>query len=155
MGIEEKLLKLNIVLPDVNKPTGSFVPAILFENILFSSGQLPRIQGVVSDQFTGKMGDNIPIEQGYEAARLCAINLLAAVKNEVGSLEKVERIVKLNGYINATSDFIDTTKVMNGASDLLLDIFGEKGKHARSAVGVQSLPFNAICEVEMIVQLKD
>lgn len=154
MSIAERLTELHIVLPPANTPQGSYVPAVSFGNILFSAGQVARENGVVSKKYRGKMGDTISLDVGYEAARICAINCLAAIQQELGSLDKVERIVKVTGFINATADFMDNAKVLNGASDLLLKIFGDSGRHARSAIGVQALPAGAVCEVEMIVQLK-
>lgn len=151
--IQERLKELGIELQKVNKPVGSYVPGVRVGKLLYSSGHVPRIDGKVSHK--GKMAPDTPIEHGYMAARNCAITCLSSISHVLGGLENIERIVKVNGYVNATPDFTDTPKVLNGASDLLLEIFGEKGKHARTAVGVATLPEGATCEIEMVVEVKE
>ena len=139
MNVRERLKELGIELPSANKPTGSYVPAAASGEIVFSSGQTPRVNGEI--KYTGKMGDveGPSIEDGYAAARICAINCLAAIDSVVG-LDNVKRILKVTGFINAVPGFTQTAKVLNGASDFILQVFGDPGRHARSAVGIQSLP---------------
>jgi enamine deaminase RidA (YjgF/YER057c/UK114 family) len=149
--IEEKLKKMGIVIPEAAKPVAAYVPGVLENGYVYTSGQLPSVSGVIRK---GKLGDTITIEEGYEAAKICAINCLAVVKSLVGDLDKVERIVKVVGFVNSTPDCDNQPKVINGASELLGKIFDEAGAHARSAVGVASLPLGACCEVEMIVKVK-
>ena len=150
--IQNRLAELQISLPQPPKPSGSYIPASVAGNLLFCSGQVPRVNGVV--QYEGKMGEDGTMENAYAAARICAINCLAAIEAAVG-LERVEKIVKVNGYVNTAPGFRSTPKCINGASDLFLAVFGDRGRHARSAVGVQTLPDNAIVEIEMIVLLKE
>lgn len=149
--IEEKLKEMGIVIPEAAKPVAAYVPGVLENGYVYTSGQLPSVSGVVRK---GKLGDNLTVEEGYEAAKICAINCLAVVKSLVGDLDKVERIVKVVGFVNSTPDCESQPKVINGASELLGKIFDEAGAHARSAVGVASLPLGACCEVEMIVRVK-
>jgi enamine deaminase RidA (YjgF/YER057c/UK114 family) len=149
--IEEKLKKMGIVIPEAAKPVAAYVPGVLENGYVYTSGQLPSVSGVVRK---GKLGDNLTVEEGYEAAKICAINCLAVVKSLVGDLDKVERIVKVVGFVNSTPDCESQPKVINGASELLGKIFDEAGAHARSAVGVASLPLGACCEVEIIVKIK-
>lgn len=149
--IEEKLKEMGIVIPEAAKPVAAYVPGVLENGYVYTSGQLPSVSGVVRK---GRLGDNLTVEEGYEAAKLCAINCLAVVKSLVGDLDKVERIVKVVGFVNSTPDCESQPKVINGASELLGKIFDEAGAHARSAVGVASLPLGACCEVEMIVKIK-
>jgi len=149
--IEEKLKEMGIVIPEAAKPVAAYVPGVLENGYVYTSGQLPGVSGVVRK---GKLGDNLTVEEGYEAAKICAINCLAVVKSLVGDLDKVERIVKVVGFVNSTPDCESQPKVINGASELLGKIFDEAGAHARSAVGVASLPLGACCEVEMIVKVK-
>lgn len=149
--IEEKLKEMGIVIPEAAKPVAAYVPGVLENGYVYTSGQLPSVSGVVRK---GKLGDNLTVEEGYEAAKICAINCLAVVKSLVGDLDKVERIVKVVGFVNSTPDCESQPKVINGASELLGKIFDEAGAHARSAVGVASLPLGACCEVEMIVKIK-
>jgi len=149
--IEEKLKEMGIVIPEAAKPVAAYAPGVLENGYVYTSGQLPSVSGVVRK---GKLGDNLTVEEGYEAAKICAINCLAVVKSLVGDLDKVERIVKVVGFVNSTPDCESQPKVINGASELLGKIFDEAGAHARSAVGVASLPLGACCEVEMIVKVK-
>lgn len=149
--IEEKLKEMGIVIPEAAKPVAAYVPGVLENGYVYTSGQLPSVSGVVRK---GKLGDNLTVEEGYEAAKICAINCLAVVKSLVGDLDKVERIVKVVGFVNSTPGCESQPKVINGASELLGKIFDEAGAHARSAVGVASLPLGACCEVEMIVKVK-
>lgn len=148
---EENLKKSGITLPVPQKPVANYVNAVRTGNLIYLSGKGPtKADGT---NITGKLGKELTIEQGYEAARITGINQLAVLKAELGSLNKVKRIVKVLGMVNCTGDFTDQPKVINGFSDLMVEIFGEKGKHARSAVGMNGLPTNIAVEVEMIVEV--
>ena len=153
MRIEAELEKLGLKLPDSPTPVANYVPAVRVGPLLFLSGHVPRLGNEI--KFKGKVGRDLSVEEGYEAARLAVLNCLATIKNSVGDLDRVERIVKLLGFVNAPEGFLETPKVLNGASDLLVQLYGEKGRHARSAVGTSSLPHDIAVEIEMIVQLKD
>jgi enamine deaminase RidA (YjgF/YER057c/UK114 family) len=150
---ESRLKEKGITLTTPSKPVANYVNAVRVGNLLYLAGKGPtRADGT---NVTGKIGKDLTIEQGYEAARLTAINHLSVLKAELGSLNKVKRIVKVLGMVNCTEDFKDQPKVINGYSDLMVEIFGEKGKHARSAVGMNSLPMNIAVEVEVIVEIED
>jgi enamine deaminase RidA (YjgF/YER057c/UK114 family) len=146
--IEEKLASLGITLPVPPEPAGSYLPVVLSGNLVFVAGQIPMEGKQV--KFRGKVDS---IEIGQEAARLCTINALAQLKSSLGSLDRIKRVIKVTGFVNSDPSFADHAKVINGASDLLVNIFGEKGKHARSAVGVSSLPLNSTVELEFIVEV--
>lgn len=150
---EDKLKELKIELPVVGKPIANYVNAVRAGNLLFLAGKGPSKPD--GTYITGKLGKDLTIEQGYEAARLTAINHLAVLKSELGSLNKVKRIVKVLGMVNCTDDFKDQPKVINGYSDLLVEIFSDKGKHARSAVGMCSLPMGMSVEVEVVVEIEE
>ena len=150
---EANLKAKGIVLPPVQKPVANYVNAVRVGNLLYLSGKGPTNPD--GSFITGKVGKDLTIEQGYQAARSTAINHLAVIKAELGSLNKVKRIVKVLGMVNCTEDFKDQPKVINGYSDLMLEIFGEKGKHARSAVGMYALPFGTAVEVEVIVEVEE
>jgi enamine deaminase RidA (YjgF/YER057c/UK114 family) len=149
---EQKLKEKGIVLPAPSKPVANYVNAVRTGNLIFLAGKGPKKAD--GTDIIGKVGKDLTIEEGYEAAKLVAINQLAALKAEIGDLSKVKRIVKVLGMVNCESNFTDHPKVINGFSDFLVEIFGEKGKHARSAVGMGSLPGNISVEVEMIVEIK-
>jgi len=149
--IEEKLSSLGITLPSPPAPAGSYVPVVISGNLAFVAGQIPLEAGQV--KFRGKVGKDLPIETGQEAARLCTVNALAQLKSALGSLDRIKRVVKVTGFVNCEPSFADQPKVINGASDLLVQVFGEKGKHARAAVGVSSLPMQSAVEVEFIVEI--
>ena len=149
---EEKLTAKGIQLPKVSGPVANYVNVVRVDHLLFLSGKGPVLPD--GKYVTGKLGKDLTIEQGYEAARLTALVQIAVLKNELGDLRKVKRIVKVLGMVNSDSNFTDQPKVINGFSDLIVEIFGEKGKHARSAVGVASLPFNTAVEVELIVEVE-
>jgi len=153
MKIEQKIEKLGYRIPKAPKPLGSYVPAVRIGNLLFVGGKIPLVEGQL--RYKGKVGKDLGIEEGYEAAKICALNLLSVVKDELGDLDKVQRIIKVTGYINSSSGFTEQPKVLNGASELLLEVFGDKGKHARAAIGVSELALDAPLEVEMIVGVKD
>lgn len=149
---EAKLKELGLVLPQVPKPVASYIPTLMISDLLFTSGTLPMKDGKVA--YTGKMGEGKnTIEVGYEASRLATLNSLSAVKEALGSLSKVKRLVKVTGYVNSNNGFTDQPKVINGASDLLVNVFGESGKHVRAAIGVAELPLNALVEIEFIYQI--
>ena len=151
MSIEAKLKTLGIELPAAPKPVANYVPVVRAGDLLFLSGVLPSREGQLI--LAGKLGQGITIEQGMEAAKVAALNALAIVRGEVGSLDKVKRIVKMVGHIASAPGFTDQPQVLNGASDLLVQIFGETGKHARVAVGAAELPRQAPVEIELIVQV--
>ena len=149
---EARLKEKGIVLVEPGKPIANYVRAVRVGNLLFLAGSGPlKSDGTY---ITGKVGKDLTIEQGYEAARLTAINHIAVLKAELGDLGKVKRIVKVLGMVNCTEDFYDQPKVIYGYSDLMVEIFGEKGKHARSAVGMYALPMNIAVEVEVIVEVE-
>lgn len=147
--IEEKLKTLEIILPIPPTPAGSYVPAIKTGNLLFISGQIPMEDGKVI--FTGKVTDD-NIETAKKSAKMCAINLLAQMKRELGSLDKVTKIVRISGFVNSDPEFYQHPKIINAASDLFFEIFGDKGKHSRIAVGVSCLPLNSMTEIDAIVE---
>lgn len=146
--IEEKITSLGISLPVPPEPAGSYVPVIVSNNFAFVAGQIPTEGKQV--KFRGKVDS---IATGQEAARLCTINALAQLKLQLGTLDKIKQVVKVTGYVNCDPSFTDHPKVINGASDLLVDIFGERGKHARAAVGVNSLPLDSAVEIEFTVEV--
>jgi enamine deaminase RidA (YjgF/YER057c/UK114 family) len=150
---ETRLKEKGIVLNTPGKPVANYVNAVRVGNLLYLAGKGPTKPD--GSNITGKVGKDLTIEQGYEAARLTALNHLAVLKAELGSLNKVKRIVKVLGMVNCTEDFKDQPKVINGYSDLMVEIFGDKGKHARSAVGMYALPMNIAVEVEVIVEVED
>ena len=152
VDFDKKLKDLNITLPEPSKPVANYVKAVRTGNLIYLAGHAPvKPDGTY---VTGKVGRDLTVEQGYEAAKLTAISLLSTLKAEVGDLNKVKRIVKVLGMVNCHSDFADHPKVMNGCSDLLVAVFGDKGKHARSSVGMNSLPLNTSVEIEMIVEVE-
>lgn len=150
--IEEKLKSLNIVLPNPPKPAGAYIPVVKSENIAYVSGQIPIENGKVA--FKGKVPSVQSLEEAQKAAKLCAINALAQLKSELGSLDRISKILRVSGFVNSESDFTDQPKVINTASDLLFEIFGDKGQHSRIAVGVASLPLGATVEIDMIVEIE-
>jgi enamine deaminase RidA (YjgF/YER057c/UK114 family) len=149
---ETNLKQKGIVLTPPSSPVANYVNVVRVGDLLYLAGKGPLKAD--NNYVTGKVGKDLTIEQGYEAARLTAISHLAVIKSELGSLNKVKRIVKVLGMVNCTEDFKDQPKVINGYSDLMVEIFGEKGKHARSAVGMYALPFNMAVEVEVIVEIE-
>jgi enamine deaminase RidA (YjgF/YER057c/UK114 family) len=152
MGVEAKLKEMGYRLPKTVKPVANYVPAVRTGNLVFLSGHGPvRDDGTM---ITGKVGGDLTLEDGYQAAQTVALTLLASLKQEIGDLGKVRRIVKLLGMVNCTPDFGDQPKVINGASDFLVELFGDRGKHARSAVGMNALPANIAVEIEMIVEVE-
>jgi enamine deaminase RidA (YjgF/YER057c/UK114 family) len=148
---EGKLEELGITLNTPSAPVANYVNAVRTGNLIFLAGKGPRKAD--GENIMGKLGADLTIEQGYEAARITGINQLSVLKAELGNLNKVKRIVKVKGMVNAVPDFTDQPKVVNGYSDLMVEVFGERGKHARAAVGMGSLPSNIAVEVEMIVEV--
>jgi enamine deaminase RidA (YjgF/YER057c/UK114 family) len=148
MSIMEKLKTLGLSLPPLAAPVGAYVPAVLAGKMLFTSGQLPLVDGVL--RYSGKIGAELTEEEGYEAARICALNALAAAGTVV-NLSHIKRVVKVTGYVNCLTEFTAHAKVINGASELLAQLFS--GGHARAAVGVASLPLGAAVELEMILEI--
>lgn len=151
--VEQKLLEMGIVLPPSPEPRFTYVPCKRTGNLLYLSGQDCRINGEL--MYEGKVGSDLTIEQGQEAARQVIINCLAVLKGYLGDLDRVVQIVKLLGFVNSAPDFGDQPYVMNGASDLLVEVFGENGRHARSAIGTSDLPFHTPVEIEIIVEIRD
>lgn len=152
LGFEDKLKEMGIQVPEAAKPVAAYVPAVKAGDYVYTSGQIPLVAGEL--KFKGKVGKDLSLEQGYEAAKVCAINCLAAIKSLTGSLDSIERVVKVVGFVNSAPGFTDQPKVINGASELIGNVFGQSGAHARSAVGVGELPLDSAVEVEMIVKVK-
>lgn len=153
MTPEEHLAALGHPLPPVPPPVGSYVPWARTGNLVFTSGQLPLREGRLT--MTGKVGSDLSVEQGAETARVAVLNGLAQIADAAGALDRVRAIVRLCVYVNSTPGFTDQAKVANGASDLLAEVFGEAGRHARSAVGASDLPLDAPVELELVVELAD
>lgn len=152
MSIAEKLKSLGVELPQPVKPVANYVPWVKSGNLVFISGQLPLVHGKIG--CTGHLGSNASIEQGAAEARQCAINLIAQMRDACdGDLNKVKRIVKITGFVASTTSFADHASVMNGASNFFVDVFGEIGRHARSSVGMASLPLNTLVEIEAIIEV--
>ena len=149
--VEERLGELGIKIPDIQAPLGSYKPASITGNLIFISGQLPLREGRLL--FQGKVGTDITVEEGMHAARASAVNALAVMSKELGELGRVKKIVKLTGYVASAPGFHNQAIVVNGASDLFYEVFGEDGRHARAAVGVAELPMNAPVEVELIAEI--
>lgn len=150
---EQKLKEMGIELPAPVAPLAAYIPAVQVGNMVYTSGQIPMIAGKL--QFTGKVGKDVSVDEAYAAAKTCAINCLSAVKGVIGDLDKIDKIFKVTGFVNSAAGFNAQPKVINGASEFLGEVFGDNGKHARSAVGVSDLPIDAPVEVEIIVKLKD
>ncbi len=153
LNLYEKLEKMGLELPSASKPTGAFSPVVKVGNLVFTSGQTPKRDGILC--YTGRLGEAVTVEQGVLAARQCAINCLALINDLAGGLDNIAQIVKVTGFVNCTPDFFMQTQVIDGASELLVALLGENGAHARCAIGVCALPGNAPCEVEMIVSVKN
>lgn len=151
MSIEARLNELGITLPQAAAPVASYVPVVIHGDLAYVSGQVSFVDG---ELLKGRLGEDVSLEDGIEAARGCGLMILAQLKAALGSLDRVGRVVKLGGFVNSTPDFTDQPKVVNGASDLMLEVFGEIGKHARAAVGVPSLPLGVAVEVDAVVAVK-
>lgn len=151
--VEERLQELGLSVPEVAAPVAAYVPAVRDGRYVYTSGQLPLVAGKLAGE--GLVGEKVSAEQGYDLARTCALNAIAAVKSQIGDLDKVERVVKVVGFVASAPGFTGQPAVINGASELIAAAFGEAGAHARSAVGVAALPLGAPVEVEMIVAVAD
>lgn len=152
-NIDRRLAEIGVTLPPPGAPGGNYVPFVVAGDIVFMAGQVAREAGKM--KYTGKVGRDLSVEQGNAAARLCAVNLLAQLKAACGGdLDRVERCVRLGGFVNSPPDFFEHPKVINGASDLMVEVFGERGQHARTAVGAAALPLDSAVEVEAIFLLK-
>tara|TARA_Y100001935_G_scaffold242049_1_gene232121 strand:+ start:728 stop:1309 length:582 start_codon:yes stop_codon:yes gene_type:complete len=154
--VEEKIKQLNIELPTPGEPIANYVPTVRFSEtknsmLVYVSGTGPRKEN--GDYLTGRLGDDMTIEEGYDAAKLTGINILASLKKEIGDLNKIKRFVKVIGMVNSTADFYQQPAVINGFSDFIVEVFGDRGKHARSAVGMVSLPSNIAVEIEVVVEV--
>ncbi len=149
-SIDSKLKSLGIDLPQAAAPAANYVPWVISGNQVFVSGQLPMEAGKIA--VAGRLGDNVSLEDGQRAARLCAINILAQAKAALGDLDRVTRIVRLGGFVASADRFTDQPKVVNGASDLMVEVFGDAGRHARAAVGVNTLPLGVAVEIDAIIE---
>ena len=151
-NIAQRLSQLGIKLPNTAVPAGSYVPYVLEKNLLWISGQVPFWNGKV--KYRGKVSSEVSMDDAIMAARLCGLNILAQIKTALGDLNRVEQMIKLSGFVNSSSDFTDHPIVINGASDLMVDVFGELGRHTRVAVGASSLPLNSTTEVDALVRVR-
>lgn len=153
MSVEEKLIKLKINVPKAPNPVGSYVAYKIISNLLYISGQISIDENGIIKK--GKLGKDLSVEEGKDAAKLCAINIIAQTKKAcTGDLERVVNCIKLTGYVNSTNDFTDQPKVINGASEIITEVFGDAGKHTRAAVSVNSLPLGAAVEIDAIFEIK-
>ena len=151
--IEENIKNLGLELPEAPKPVASYIPSLIVNDLVFTAGQIPTVKREL--KFKGKIGKDLSEDEGKQAAEICALNCLSVIKSAAGNLDEIDRIVKVTVFVNSADGFTAQPKVANGASDLLVKIFGDRGKHVRSAVGVNELPLDAAVEVEMIVKLKN
>ena len=151
-NVETRLESLGIYLPEAPKPVAAYIPAKKAGNLIFTAGQLPMVNGELISK--GLLGQDVEIEEASKAARICTINALAAIKALIGDLDQIQQIVRVVGYVASVPTFTQQPAVVNGASELLLEIFGDDGKHARSAVGMAVLPLNASVEIELTVEIK-
>lgn len=150
--IESRLQELGIELPETSAPAANYIPYVISGKLIFISGQITLKDGKI--EFTGRVGDEFTVDEGYQAARLCGLNLLAQAKAAAGGdLDRISRVVKLGGFVNSTPDFTNQPEVINGASDLMVDVFGDAGKHARFAVSAGALPRNVAVEVDGVFEL--
>ena len=152
MKIEGKIKELGLILPLPPKPVGSYTPVSISNNIIYTSGIIPVENGKLNYQ--GRFASDFSVEQGLSIAQICILNALSAVKNAIGDLDKIKKIIKLNGFIRSERDFSDQPKVLDGASDMLVNIWGDKGRHARSAIGVSELPLGSPIELELIMEIQ-
>jgi enamine deaminase RidA (YjgF/YER057c/UK114 family) len=150
--IENKLKEIGLILPDAPKPVAAYIPAKQTGKLVFTAGQLPMVNGELISK--GLLGQDVEIDEANKAARICTINALAAIKGVIGNLDRIKQIVRVVGYVASVPTFTQQPAVVNGASELLLDIFGENGKHARSAVGMAVLPLNASVEIELTIEVE-
>ena len=150
--VESKLSELKLSLPDAPKPVAAYIPAKQTGNLVFTAGQLPMVNGELISK--GLLGQDVEIDEANKAARICTLNALAAIKGVIGDLDRIKQIVRVVGYVASVPTFTQQPAVVNGASELLLEIFGENGKHARSAIGMAVLPLNASVEIELTVEVE-
>jgi enamine deaminase RidA (YjgF/YER057c/UK114 family) len=150
--VDSRLNDLKLTLPDVPKPVAAYIPAKQTGNLVFTAGQLPMVNGELI--YKGLLGKDVEIDEANKAARTCTLNALAAIKGVIGDLDRIKQIVRVVGYVASIPTFTQQPAVVNGASELLLEIFGENGKHARSALGVAALPLNAPVEIELTVEIE-
>ena len=148
---EEKLKQMGVTIPEVVKPLAAYIPATQIGNLVMTSGQVPISNGTV--MYSGKIGKDLTLEEGMKAAKLCALNCLSAIRSVIGSLNKIKRVVKLTVFVSSADGFTAQPKVANGASEFIGEVFGDAGKHVRSAVGVSELPLNSAVEIEMVVEV--
>jgi enamine deaminase RidA (YjgF/YER057c/UK114 family) len=151
MSVSERLKAAGVTLPEARPPVANYVPFVITGNLLFISGQ---VSAAPDGLIKGRLGEDMTLDQGQHAARVCAINLIAQMKAALGDLERVKRIVKLGGFVNAAKDFVDIPKVVNGCSDLMVEAFGDRGRHARSAVACPVLPMGSAVEVDAVVEFE-
>ncbi len=150
--LQQRLEELDKLLPPAPKPVGTYVPCVQTGNLVFTSGVLPLVEGTLA--YTGAIGGiTNSVETGQAAARACLLNALSVIKAQIGDLSKITRVVKLNGYVSSAPDFYEQPTVINGASNYLVEIFGEAGRHARAAIGVNALPMNASVELDLVVEI--
>ena len=150
-NIENKIKEIGLQLPEPPKPLAAYIPAKQVGNLVFTAGQLPMVNGEII--LKGLLGQDVEIDPAYNAAKICTLNALSAIKGVIGDLDKIKQVVRVVGYVASVPTFIQQPAVVNGASELLLEIFGENGKHARSAVGMAVLPLNAAVEIELTVEV--
>jgi len=150
-NIENKIKELGLQLPEPPKPLAAYIPAKQVGNLVFTAGQLPMVNGEII--LKGLLGQDVEIDPAYNAAKICTLNALSAIKGVIGDLDKIKQVVRVVGYVASVPTFTQQPAVVNGASELLLEIFGENGKHARSAVGMAVLPLNAAVEIELTVEV--
>jgi enamine deaminase RidA (YjgF/YER057c/UK114 family) len=153
MSVEDTLQSMGLALPPPARPVASYIPAVRTGNLVYTSGQIPTRDGKLTRR--GQVGLEISEDDAYEEARTCTLNALAAIKDLIGSLDSITQVVKVTGYVNSADGFTDQATVVNGASDLLVKLFGDRGRHARAAVGVAELPLDAPVEVDLIVEVGD
>jgi len=153
MAVDERLKELGIILPEAPKPLGSYVPCVQTGTLIFLSGNLPLKDGTLL--YSGKLGDTVSLEEAQIACRQTVINALSVLKSHIGDLDKIARCVKLNGFVASSDTFTDQPKVLNAASELLFQIFGEKGRHARAAIGVNVLPLNSPVEIDFVFEVAE
>ena len=153
MKIDKRLEELGINLPKASAPIAAYVQTVKTGSLIFTSGQIPFVNNKL--EYVGKFGDNLTIEDGIKAAEICTLNGLSAIKQEIGDLDKVKRIVKVTGYLNCAKDFSENSKITEGASQLLIKIFGERGYHTRTSIGVSNMPMRAALAIELIVEVID
>ena len=148
---EDKLRTLGIILPSPPKPAGSYIPVVVTDRLVFVSGQIPMKDGKVV--YVGKVSKDITLEDAQKAARLCIINALAQIKSELGNLDRISKIIRVSGFVNSPPEFTEQPKVINAASDLLYEIFGQRGQHTRIAIGAASLPLNSAVEIDLVAEI--